>query len=112
MSQSNLGGASLPTTIAFDQAFRAVTATLCNDRYPLLEEVDASDKEEWGEHFDPEEVRLALSCCITAALDALGVPEPAGDQLDWLGDLHDLVLESRPVLAEYLDATTDQGGES
>lgn len=112
MSQSNLGGAGLPTTIPFDQAFRAALASIADTRHPLLADVDGSDKSEWDAWFDPDEVRRVLSCCITDTLEALGIPEPPGDDLGWLGPLHDLVLETRPNLAAYLEATTDQGEEN
>ena len=111
MSKSNLGSDELPETIDFEQAFKGVSAAIIAQRHPVLDHVNYSPREDWDNRFDPDDVRLELSFSIEGALDALNVPQPEGDDLDWLGDLHDLVLEDRPGLAKYLEATTDQGRE-
>ena len=110
MSQSNLDSTGLPITISFDQAFKAVSSTVIELHHPLLDEINDSPEKEWDRH-DPEEVRCVLANAVTGSLATLGIPEPAGACLEWVGRLNDLVCEERPGLDRYLEVTTDQGGE-
>ena len=111
MSESNLGSDGLPTTIPFEKAFLGVSLTIITERHNILDQIEDSAKEEWDTLFDPEDVRWELSFAIDNTLAALGVPQPKGSSLDWLGGLHDLLLKDRPGLTKYLEVTTDRGGE-
>lgn len=94
----------LPAVLDFDKVFVTVFWALSEERDVML----MSIADGAGSDYDPSEARLYFDQDIEAALAALGVPQPPGDNLDWKGHLHDLVFKSAPPLEKYFADTTDQ----
>ncbi len=94
----------LPAVLDFDKVFVTVFWALSEERDVMLTNI--ADRACAG--YNPDEARLYFDQDIEAALAALGVPQPPGDNPDWKGHLHDLVFKSAPLLEQYFADTTDQ----
>lgn len=53
---------------------------------------------------DPDDFKTDYANAVSDSLEALGIAEPAGDSLDWLGEIHDMLEEARPLLASGVEA--------
>lgn len=95
----------LPAVLDFDKVFVTVFWVLSEEYDVTLPNVASNVS--WDE-YDPAEVRRLFDDAIDATLSALAVTPPAGDNLDWLGHLHELVFKSAPPLEKYFADTTDQ----
>lgn len=95
----------LPETLAFDAVFKTVFDYLIEGSYATLAADEPDTYLGWyggNEEEAKDEYRTQLRSAIDATLMALGVDEPEGDSLDWLGHLYALIEPRLPTLYEWI----------
>lgn len=88
----------LPALLDFDTTFLNIFDYVLENGYLDLRDPD---------DLPGDELRVLLDGCIHETLAVLGLPTPEGDELEWLGYLHDLVGEAYPDIEARIEETTE-----
>ena len=88
----------MSSVIPVKTAFLAVFARVVEAEFPSLACAPGAPQQPGCVTLDPETLREELSNAISGAMSELGIEEPEGSELDWLGTFYDWVEETGSYL--------------